>query len=138
MGWLFGKDAMKGQTNPSILKPKLQRRLRNTSTDAEQLLWRYLRGRQMDGCKFRRQHPFGDYILDFVCLEKRLIVELDGSQHAETAKADASRTAFLEEAGFRVLRFWNNQVFENMDGVCETIWQVLQMSSTQPPPRPSP
>ncbi|MGH8191227.1 MAG: endonuclease domain-containing protein [Rhodanobacteraceae bacterium] len=116
---------MKGQTNRSILAPKLQRRLRNRPTDAERLLWQRLRLRQLDGCKFRRQHPFRDYILDFVCPERKLIVELDGSQHAANLDADATRTALLEQAGFVVLRFWNNQVFQDTDGVCEAIRQSL-------------
>ena len=130
---------MKGQTNPSILEPGLQRRLRNAPTDAERLLWQRLRARQMDGCKFRRQHPFGDFILDFACLDRKLVIELDGSQHAERVEADAARTAFLEQAGFRVLRFWNNQVFEEMEGVLEVIWQALRVRGGTPsPPQPSP
>lgn len=130
---------MKGQTNRSILGPKLQRRLRNAPTDAERLLWQRLRARQLEGCKFRRQHPFGDYILDFVCLERMLVVELDGSQHAVNINADASRSAFLKNAGFLVLRFWNNQMFDEMNGVLETIWQALRARDSAPsPPRPSP
>ncbi len=93
--------------------------------------------RQLDGCKFRRQHPFGDFILDFACLERRLVIELDGGQHAERARADALRTAFLERAGFRVLRFWNNQVFEDMEGMLEAIRQALMMSGgNHPHPNP--
>ena len=129
---------MKGQTNRSILGAKLPRRLRNAATDAERALWQRLRLRQMDGCKFRRQHPFGNYILDFVCLEKMLVVELDGSQHAESAVTDAERTAFLERAGFLVLRFWNNQVFEEMDGVLEVIWRALKGRAAPSPTRPPP
>jgi very-short-patch-repair endonuclease len=115
----------------------LQRRLRNAATDAERLLWQRLRGRELDGCKFRRQHPFGDYVVDFVCLERMLIIELDGSQHAERVDADKARTLFLEKAGFRVLRFWNNQVREDMDGVLEAIWRVLR-ERVQTYPRPNP
>lgn len=128
---------MKGQVSQAILRSKLQRRLRNAPTNAERALWQRLRLRQLDGCKFRRQHPFGDYILDFACLERMLVVELDGSQHLESA-ADATRTAFLERAGFRVLRFWNHQVFENMDAVLETIWQALKARARPPPSRPPP
>jgi len=128
---------MKGQTNYSILKPKLQSRLRNAATDAERLLWRRLRLQQLGGCKFRRQHPFGDFVLDFVCLEKKLVVELDGSQHAGQVTADGLRRAFLERAGFRVLRFWNNQVFEDIDGVLDVILQMLRISA-EPHPHPSP
>ena len=72
---------MKGQTNPFVLKNKLQRTLRHDMTDAEQLLWKRLRGRQINGRKFRRQHLFGDFILDFVCLEAQLVIEIDGGQH---------------------------------------------------------
>ena len=89
----------------------------------------------MRGLKFRRQHPYGDYILDFVCLEAKLIVELDGSQHFEQAEHDAHRTRFLECAGFRVLRFWNNQVLQETDGVLEAIRLALQDPS---PPQSSP
>ena len=74
---------MQGQTNSKIIGNKLQGNLRNAPTDAEHRLWQYLRGRQMVGCKFRRRHPFGDYILDFVCLERKVTIELDGSQHAD-------------------------------------------------------
>ncbi|HET6586183.1 MAG TPA: DUF559 domain-containing protein, partial [Oleiagrimonas sp.] len=116
---------MKGQTNRHIKQGRLQRRLRNNATDAERLLWRHLRGRQLDGCKFRRQHPFADYVLDFVCLERMVAVELDGGQHAEQLDADELRSVFLRKAGFRVLRFWNNQVFEETDGVLEVILGVL-------------
>jgi very-short-patch-repair endonuclease len=125
---------MKGQTNRAILAPKLQRRLRNAPTDAEHMLWQSLRGRQVENCKFRRQHPFADYILDFVCLERALIVELDGGQH--TAALDAERTLFLEKAGFATLRFWNNDVFANRAGVLETIQQSLIARATPSPPNP--
>lgn len=127
---------MKGQTNPSILKPKLARRLRNGATGAERLPWQRLRGQQLDGCKFRRQHPFGDFILDFVCLERMVVVELVGSQHAERAEPDAGRTAFLVKSGFTILRFWNNQVFDDIDGAGDAIWQALQMRA-QPIPTPA-
>ena len=125
---------MKGQTNQRILEPKLQRRLRSAPTDAEQALWQRLRGRQIENCKFRRQHPFADYILDFVCLERALIVELDGGQH--TAAVDAERTRFLENAGFSILRFWNNDVFANRAGVLETIQKSLIARETPSPPNP--
>jgi very-short-patch-repair endonuclease len=134
---------MRGQTNPSILRPKLQRRLRLGMTAAEQMLWLRLRMRQIEGCKFRRQHPFGEYILDFVCLERKLVVELDGGQHAETAERDAKRTAWLESAGFIVLRFWNNLVFLEMEGVLQVIREGLMshdgsMGEKPIPTQPSP
>ena len=127
---------MDGQTNRKIIDAKLQRQLRNTPTDAERTLWQRLRSRQLDGAKFRRQHPFDDYILDFACLERKIVIELDGGQHAEAVAYDIQRTAKLEKAGFVVLRFWNNEVFENMDGVLEVIWTALLASSKPSPPNP--
>ncbi len=128
---------MQGQTSKKIIRKKLQRNLRNQPTDAEQRLWQYLRGRQLEDCKFRRQHPFGDYILDFACLERRIAVELDGGQHADDLVYDARRTACLEKAGFTVLRFWNNEVFENVEGVVEVIMAALTLASEPSPPNPS-
>ena len=81
-----------GQANKKILSNRLQRRLRNEMTDAEKALWKVLRSRQVSGFKFRRQHPFGDYILDFVCLERKLVIEVDGGQHGERTKYDEIRT----------------------------------------------
>ena len=95
-------------------------------TDTERLLWRRIRYRQIGGCKFRRQHPVGPYIVDFACLECGLVVELDGGQHGERVKKDAQRTRFLEQEGFAVLRFWDNQVFEELDGVLEVIRRALE------------
>ncbi len=102
------------------------RELRRNQTPEEQVLWRALRNRFLN-VKFRRQWPIGGYIVDFVCFEAKLIVELDGSQHAEEAARayDAVRTEFLEAAGFTVIRFWNNEVRENLDGVLETIQRNL-------------
>ena len=129
---------MQGQTNKKIIRNKLQRKLRTEPTDAEHRLWQYLRGRQIEGCKFRRQHPFGDYILDFACLDKKLAIELDGSQHADRAEYDAERTKYVEKAGFGVLRFWNNEVFENIEGVVEVIIAALNKQEATPsPPNPS-
>jgi very-short-patch-repair endonuclease len=115
---------MKGQTNRSIIDNGLQRKLRGDMTDAEKRLWQRLRGRQMAGFKFRRQHPFMDFVLDFVCLETRLVVEVDGSQHQDNLR-DRARDQRLHEAGFRVLRFWNNQVLEETDAVADAIWAAL-------------
>ena len=116
---------MHGQTNKVLLHRRTQRKLRKSMTDAELRLWRYLRHCQVSGFKFRRQHPFGDYILDFVCLDAKLIVEVDGGQHAVVNAADEARTQQLTRAGFRLLRFWNNDVLNNMDGVWETICCAL-------------
>ncbi len=101
------------------------RRLRKHPTDAERLLWRHLRLRQLGGYKFRRQQPLGPYIVDFVCLEQRLIVEVDGGQHAEQTEDDAQRTAWLEAEGFRVLRFWNTEVLQDTKTVQEVIRAAL-------------
>ncbi len=93
------------------------RDLRNHPTEAEYKLWGYLRARQFGNVKFRRQAPIGNYIVDFVSYERRLIIELDGEQHAEQQVYDAQRTEWLESQGFTVVRFWNADVFENIDGV---------------------
>jgi very-short-patch-repair endonuclease len=128
--------SMRGQTNSNILDAHLQRRLRNAPTDAERLLWRRLKNRQIDGCKFRRQHPYEDYVLDFVCLERKLIVELDGSQHLDAVAYDEKRTLLLERAGFCVLRFWNNEAFSELDGVLDVICRELIARATPSPPNP--
>jgi very-short-patch-repair endonuclease len=103
------------------------RALRKRSTDAEKLLWSRLRGRRFDGIKFKRQVPIGSYIADFVALDLKLIIELDGGQHAQRAEQDAERTRILEQWGYHVVRFWNNDVLGNIDGVLETIMQELQL-----------
>lgn len=101
------------------------RTLRRNSTHAEQKLWALLRTRQRGGLKFRRQEPLGPYIADFVCFEARLIVEVDGGQHAEGSEAESSRTRWLKAQGFRVLRFWNNDVLDNPTGVAEAIERAV-------------
>jgi very-short-patch-repair endonuclease len=100
------------------------RRLRKDMTDAERALWRLLRDRRMDGWRFRRQQPIDRYIVDFVCLEARLIIEVDGGQHSES-ETDKARDAHLQSKGFHVLRFWNNDVLANADGVHRTIMTAL-------------
>jgi very-short-patch-repair endonuclease len=99
----------------------LSRNLRKRQTDAENLLWRHLRRKQVEGCRFRRQQPIGRYIVDFVCLEKRLILEIDGGQHDIEKDKDQERTNWLVTEGYSVLRFWNNEVLTNLEGVLETI-----------------
>ena len=108
------------------------RTLRHNQTDTERELWHLLRGRELAGYKFRRQVPLGPYIADFVCLSNRLIVELDGGQHGEQATYDTERTRWLEAQNFRVLRFWNDQIFEEQESVLATILSGLT------PPHPSP
>ena len=127
---------MHGQTKKRIVSNKLQRTLRNEMTDAEKALWRVLRCQQVSGLKFRRQHPFGNYILDFVCLDKKLVIEVDGGQHGERAKEDGIRTQDLSTAGFRVLRFWNNEVLQEIEAVKERIWRAVQEEQTHPLPKP--
>ena len=104
------------------------RRLRRHSTDAEKLLWSRLRGRRLQAVKFKRQVPLFGYIVDFAALENKLIVELDGGQHATQAERDKARTVALESAGYRVIRFWNNEVLSNIDGVLESIVQELSLT----------
>jgi very-short-patch-repair endonuclease len=96
--------------------------LHRTATDAERLLWSRLRGRRL-GWKFRFQHTIGPYVGDFVCLERKLIVEADGGQHNE--QSVRARTAYLRRRGFRIIRFWNHDTLQNIDGVTETILMVL-------------
>lgn len=98
--------------------------LRRTATDAELALWLQLRGRRLGGHKFRRQWTLERYVVDFCCLEARLIVEVDGGQH--TATRDRNRTEALQSMGFRILRFWNNEVLGNMDGVLHVLLQALE------------
>jgi very-short-patch-repair endonuclease len=109
------------------------RRLRRESTKAEWKLWYRLRARSLAGFKFVRQEPIGPYIVDFVCREKKLIIELDGGQHAES-KHDLLRDHWLNRRQFRILRFWNNDVFGNMEGVLTTIVNALEQ--TESPPHP--
>ncbi|MEN2787192.1 endonuclease domain-containing protein [Sphingomonas qilianensis] len=104
-------------------------RLRRERTDCEDLFWRAVRNRQLDGFKFRFQHSLGPFVADFVCLEAKLIVELDGSQH--NADTDAARTAYLEHQGFEVLRFWNSDVLENLEGVAQVVHAVLLRRAAQ-------
>ena len=116
----------------NIVKTGRARRLRRDSTSAELRLWNRIHSRAIDGHKFVRQEPIGPYIVDFVCREKRLIVELDGGQHAESVR-DRTRDQWLAQHNYRVLRFWNNDVMSSMDGVLETIATALQAEA---PPHP--
>ena len=104
----------------------VSRKLRRNSTEAEKFIWKHLKAKQLDGLKFKRQTPIGKYVVDFVCFEKNLIIELDGGQHAEQHEEDIDRNYWLHSQGFKVLRFWNNEVFENIEGVLETIMRECQ------------
>jgi very-short-patch-repair endonuclease len=108
--------------------------MRSQQTDGERRLWQILRAHRFAGYKFRRQVPIDFYIADFVCFPRRLIVELDGGQHAESRR-DKHRDAFLKSQGFRVLRIWNNDLFTNEEGVAEAIFAALR---SPPLPNPSP
>jgi very-short-patch-repair endonuclease len=105
---------------------KRAQQLRNDATDAERTLWRHLSHRQLQGFKFSRQMPVGPFICDFVCRERMLVVELDGGQHSDRAAQDARRTNYLQQQGLTVLRFWNNDVLQNTDGVLSVIVAKLQ------------
>jgi very-short-patch-repair endonuclease len=115
---------MRGRKEKSI---RLARRLRVNQTNAETVLWNRIRNRQIDGHKFVRQQPISGYICDFVCREKLLVIEVDGGQHNESA-ADAIRDRRLNEEGYRVIRFWNNDVLGNIEGVLLTIQSELRGS----------
>ena len=105
------------------------RALRKNPTEAEQTLWRHLRFRQIGGHKFRRQQPMGKYVVDFVCFEKRLIIEVDGYQHSEHIVYESRRNGWLEKQGFSVLRFWDNQVLKEIEAVKEIIMGALGFKS---------
>jgi very-short-patch-repair endonuclease len=111
------------------------RELRGGSTDAERKLWSVLRGGNIDGLKFRRQHPIPPYTVDFCCLSADLVVEVDGSQHSE--ESDRARTRFLESKGFTVLRFWDNDVLMQIEAVVEAICRTVSPSPLTPTPLPS-
>ncbi|RWQ47372.1 MAG: endonuclease domain-containing protein [Mesorhizobium sp.] len=112
-------------------KRRFARSMRRESTEAEDRLWHELRGRRLDRIKFRRQVPVGRFIADFVCAEARLIVEIDGSQHAGS-NYDLGRDAELKARGFRVLRFWNDDVLRDLDAVCDAIIAYVGDQSLQP------
>jgi very-short-patch-repair endonuclease len=144
---LFAFFAKRGREEGALRKPKdarIQknaRKLRHQQTDAENILWRELRMHQLDGIHFRRQHAIGNYIVDFCALKGRLIIELDGGQHLEHEEYDLKRTAYLESQGYRVLRFWDHEVLQDLDIVLQVIFDTLhgidQASQKEPPP-PSP
>ena len=106
------------------------RQLRKQQTEAEALLWRKVRDRQLDGYKFYRQYPIPPSYADFICRTQKLIIELDGAQHSEDRNIihDKKRTDYLEKKGYRVIRFWNDEIYKNMDGVLETILNHLSLT----------
>ncbi|MBE7183708.1 MAG: endonuclease domain-containing protein [Methylobacterium mesophilicum] len=112
-------------------KRRFARGMRREPTDSEERLWQELRGRRLDRFKFRRQVPLGPFIADFLCVEAMLVVELDGSQHADSAY-DMRRDADLKARGFRVLRFWNDDVLRDLNGVCDTIIGYCRDTTLEP------
>jgi very-short-patch-repair endonuclease len=113
---------------PKKISPKIHsnaRVLRHRQTDAENKLWAAIRAHQTTNTHFRRQHPVGDYIVDFCAPRRKLIIELDGGQHLEQERYDEVRTRYLESKGYRVLRIWNDEVLKNLDGVIDTILDAL-------------
>lgn len=123
-----------GQGKGEEARRAIARSLRANQTDAERRLWTLLRARQMNELKFRRQHPIGPYIVDFYCAEHRLVIELDGGQHAENRLKDEARTRWLNAQGYRVLRFWNHEVLTATSAVLEAI--TLAASHPHPTPLP--
>ena len=127
-------------TSPSTTRKA--RELRHNATPAENLLWKHLRKTQVEKYKFTRQHPIGPYFVDFCCRPARLVIELDGGQHATQQEADADRQQYLEAQGYRVIRFWNNEVFENLEGVLFRIVEALaatnSLASDAHNPHPNP
>jgi len=112
-------------------KTKLARKFRRTQSNSEAIFWREVRGRLLAGFKFRRQVPIDNYIVDFVCESAKLIVELDGHQHADTEDADLRRTEVLESNGYCVVRFWNDDVYDNLDGVMSEVLRELEVASNR-------
>ena len=109
-----------------IMLKHFKKQLRNLQTEAESALWYSLRDRRMEGLKFRRQHILGDYIVDFICLEENLVIELDGGHHADKKVYDEARTSALQREGFTVVRFWNDEVLCHIDDVLESIRRILR------------
>lgn len=137
-----GEEVSAIRRQPGYTQETLKRakRLRREMTPEEKLLWGHLRDRRLGGHKFRSQQPIGPYITDFVCHEQKLIVEADGSQHGD-CDSDARRDRFLNRKGYRVLRFWNNDIMRNVNGVLEAILAVLNTphpsAATRLPPSPA-
>ena len=119
----------------SQTKTAFARRLRREQTDAERALWTRLRNRQLQGVRFRRQQPIGTYVVDFVSLEKRIIIDIDGGQHDKevTRRSDEARTRWLRERQYEVLRFWNDEVLNNLEGALEAIAVAVGEESLSSP-----
>ena len=131
----FNRGVGEGAGESDARKMKdLARKLRKNQTETEARLWAQLRDRRLKGFKFRRQHPIGRYIVDFYCPEKRLVIELDGGGHAEDEQkqSDKKRDEWLKQKGISVFRFWNNIVWDNLEGVLKTILKALDGETPHP------
>ena len=113
-----------GRMRVNSIMLEFARKLRKEQTEAETYLWKYLRNRRFHGLKFKRQFVIKPYIVDFACLSKKTIIELDGSQHLDNIEYDINRTNYLETLGFIVVRFWNNEIFNNLKAVLDKIFNV--------------
>jgi very-short-patch-repair endonuclease len=118
--------------------PTFARALRSRMTNTEQRLWNELGNRKLRGFKFRRQFPLGGYVVDFVCVDRALAIEVDGGQHSEATRYEQQRREWLELHGWRVLRFWNNDVHDNLAGVLERVLEALESVGPSPHPNPLP
>jgi very-short-patch-repair endonuclease len=131
-----GEGRVRGQVREHLRR--YARRLRREQTDAERKLWSRLRDRRLCGARFRRQHPIGPFISDFCCTEARLVIELDGGQHALRLREDQVRPKFLESQGYAVIRFWDTEISSNMDGILQRIVEALDAKGPRPSPYPLP
>lgn len=116
---------------------QFSKNLKSEMTEAEKLLWSKIRRKQLNGVKFCRQKIVGNYIVDFLSFEKRLIIELDGGQHASQTEYDSVRTKYLEEQGFTVIRFWNNEVLQRTDDIMNILWELTYSEVSSPQPSPA-
>lgn len=123
-----------GRGGDKLNQVTFAKNLRKRSTDTEKRLWLHLRAKRFDGLKFRRQEPIGKYIVDFVCYEKLVIIECDGSQHIANSQKDQIRDRWFEDQGYRILRFWDYEILQNIDEVLEKIYQVCKLVTLPPTP----
>ncbi|MCY3829449.1 MAG: endonuclease domain-containing protein [Rhodospirillaceae bacterium] len=131
-----GEESKDRRVKRAAFAKKLAKRLRKQPTDAEKRLWYFLHKKQLDGLRFKRQEPIGKFVANFVCTSLRLVIEVDGGQHGVEVEKDAARTAWLESQGYIVIRFWNNEVMNNIEGVLATIREevaTLKAMRTAPP-----
>ena len=131
-----GEELRGRRVKRTAFAKKLAKRLRKQPTDAEKRLWYFLHKKQLDGFRFKRQEAIGNYVADFVCPALKLVIEVDGGQHGVAVGKDAARTAWLESQGHTVIRFWNNEVMDNIEGVLATIREeaaILKAMRTTPP-----